>query len=653
MKIFISWSGRRSRQIAEALAPWLKTVFQAAPVEIFVSTQDIRAAARWSEVINQALRESLFGILCLTPENLNAPWLLFEGGALSKTAGEGSVCPYLYDLEMADLKPPLEQFNAVKAHEVGTKELVLTINERLGDEKFRQSQLDINFGYLWPELEKKLSEIPSVNSDISIGFGRLQQELNNTLTGLRDSKWFRENNYFAQVIYDSMQVVQASLKHAGPYYDVPLTLYPLHLISLLKTFKPVVKAIAIVDAIEKFWPQKEGEAIRKATNSDSTRVFVFRERDHLKANLTMLLRHAKQYNVYVLSFNILAAEYPDYVQDFSIIGGTSTPLLAYYAESASLEPGSPPLKTIRFSTLASDLSRHEEALSGILKIAVAVDQTMSVEDEPRVEDLLDKVFKPEFKEFEKKQVEMSSYIEITEYDEHEEEHAYYPQMMDKMIELLKEYRGDTRSITRVLELGAGTGIFTKRLAQLENLDIVAMEIDWACFNLLKGNMARLESNMGILHTTFEVQNKDNRRHNPSGKFKFIVSSFADHHIYFLDKPKYFKNIQRNLEDDGIVIVGDEFLPEHDEKDDNARKQALETYHHHIISIARAENHPHLARLEEGALESGLKGWGDFKVSCEHYERLLTEAGFRIIFKEKIGPTDIDNVGGVYVYAFMK
>ncbi|HEX6289061.1 MAG TPA: methyltransferase domain-containing protein [Herpetosiphonaceae bacterium] len=653
MKIFISWSGRRSRQIADAIAPWLKRVFQTAPVEVFVSTVDIRAAARWSEVINAALRESVFGILCLTPENLKAPWLLFESGALSKTAGEGSVCPYLYDLEASDLKPPLEQFNAVKADKAGTRKLVFAINEILGDQKVFQGQLDINFDYLWADLDKELNEIPSVHSDISIGLGHLNQELADTLAEVRDRKWFAENRYFTQVIFDSLQQVKTSLKEAGPYYDVPLTLYPLHLVNLLKTFNPVVKAIAIVDAIEKFWPQKEGEEIRKATNKDSTRVFVFRERDHLKANLAMLLRHASQYNVYALSFNRLAGEYPDYVQDFSIVGGASTPLLAYYAESSSQERGALPLKMIRFSTLASEVSRHEEAISGILKIAILIDKTINVEDDRQVEDLLDKVFTPEFRAFGKRQVEMSSYIEVTEYDEHEEEHAYYSQMMDKMIELINQYRSDTSSVERVLELGAGTGIFTKRLAQLENLDIVAMEIDWACFHLLKKNMARLISDMECRNTKFEPMNKDSRRYNPGGKFKFIVSSFADHHIYFLDKPKYFRNIQSNLEDGGVVIVGDEFLPEHDDKDDNARKRALELYHHHIISIAKAENHPILERLEEGALESGLKGWGDFKVSCEHYERLLKLMGFNIIFKCKIGPTDIDNVGGVYVYAFTK
>jgi hypothetical protein len=103
----------------------------------------------------------------------------------------------------------------------------------------------------------------------------------------------------------------------------------------------------------------------------------------------------------------------------------------------------------------------------------------------------------------------------------------------------------------------------------------------------------------------------------------------------------------------MFIVGDEFLPEHDETDANARKDALEAYHRHIIEIARKEDHPILMELEERALESGLRGWGDFKVSCGHYEDVLAEVGFKIFAKEKIGPIAPDDIGGVYVYAVTK
>ena len=79
MKIFISWSGPRSKAMAEALKEWLPNVIQA--VDPWVSSSDIDAGMRWTPALAEQLQQTQLGILCLTAENLNAPWLLFEAGA--------------------------------------------------------------------------------------------------------------------------------------------------------------------------------------------------------------------------------------------------------------------------------------------------------------------------------------------------------------------------------------------------------------------------------------------------------------------------------------------------------------------------------------------------------------------------------------------
>ena len=108
MKVFISWSGDRSRQVAEALRDWLPQVLQF--VEPWLSARDIDKGARWGAEVASELSASQFGILCVTPENQSAPWLLFEAGALSKQVEQSRVTPYLFKIRPSDLKHRLPSF---------------------------------------------------------------------------------------------------------------------------------------------------------------------------------------------------------------------------------------------------------------------------------------------------------------------------------------------------------------------------------------------------------------------------------------------------------------------------------------------------------------------------------------------------------------
>jgi hypothetical protein len=89
LKIFISWSGPRSLAVAEAQRDWLPNVFQM--VEPWISAGDIDKGAKWRQAITGELEKSDFGLICLTPENLASPWLLFEAGSLAKKE-ESRVC---------------------------------------------------------------------------------------------------------------------------------------------------------------------------------------------------------------------------------------------------------------------------------------------------------------------------------------------------------------------------------------------------------------------------------------------------------------------------------------------------------------------------------------------------------------------------------
>jgi|SRR5947209_13036293 len=154
MKVFISWSGDRSKKIAEALYHWLPTIIQ--PLKPWMSEHDIDKGTRGLPAISQQLEETQFGIICLTPENLNAPWLLFEAGALSKSQDQARVWTFIYQLEHIDIRGPLAQFQHTRAEREDISNLLRAINIAQGTPLISEQQLEVAFNRGWQELEQSL-----------------------------------------------------------------------------------------------------------------------------------------------------------------------------------------------------------------------------------------------------------------------------------------------------------------------------------------------------------------------------------------------------------------------------------------------------------------------------------------------------------------
>ena len=163
MKVFISWSGERSKYIAESLRTWLPKVIQA--VEPWMSQEDIGPGMRWSHEIASELEASTFGLICITPENQSNPWIMFETGALSKTLEQTFVCPYLYDIQASELSGPISQFQALVSSRDGTLKILKSLNQALGKKSLAQEELEEIFDVWWPRLERKLSECPVYDGD--------------------------------------------------------------------------------------------------------------------------------------------------------------------------------------------------------------------------------------------------------------------------------------------------------------------------------------------------------------------------------------------------------------------------------------------------------------------------------------------------------
>ena len=157
MKVFLSWSGNRSQKIANLLSDWLSCVIQSS--RPWISTRDIDRGSLWFSEIHDQLKDTSVGVICLTQENKDRPWILFEAGALAKGLSTARVCTLLIDLEPKDIEDPLAQFN----HTFPTKEsmnaLVKTLNSALASNGLDPRILEQVFETYWPAFEEQFSQI--------------------------------------------------------------------------------------------------------------------------------------------------------------------------------------------------------------------------------------------------------------------------------------------------------------------------------------------------------------------------------------------------------------------------------------------------------------------------------------------------------------
>ena len=158
MHVFLSWSGDRSRYVAEQFDEWLPVVIQS--VDTFMSDHDIDAGSRWSRQIDDRLEATDFGILFVTPENQKEPWLVHEAGALGKSVEESRVVPVTIEMQPADVDWPLARFQGVGLEENEIQELVESVNSALSEDQLEQNVLERAFETNWPSLQEDLQDIP-------------------------------------------------------------------------------------------------------------------------------------------------------------------------------------------------------------------------------------------------------------------------------------------------------------------------------------------------------------------------------------------------------------------------------------------------------------------------------------------------------------
>ncbi|MCC5086434.1 hypothetical protein [Xanthomonas campestris] len=132
-------------------------------VDPWISSKDIDRGSIWFNEIFDQLKDTNFGIVFVTKENQDKPWLLFESGALSKGLAESRICTVLIDLNVRDIDSgsPLRQINHTTVDKDSVLSLVKTINKRIESGQIQEKRLEQTFNALWSDFDNKIQEILS------------------------------------------------------------------------------------------------------------------------------------------------------------------------------------------------------------------------------------------------------------------------------------------------------------------------------------------------------------------------------------------------------------------------------------------------------------------------------------------------------------
>lgn len=127
--VFLSWSGDKSREVAERFKELFTDVFDPT-IKCFISTRDIVGGRRGTAALAEELEKCNYGIFFVDSKNVRAPWLQFEAGAISKMVSDSRVMVLLLDNAVGCLNDtPLSDFQ----YKLFNKEHVKSIFEEIID----------------------------------------------------------------------------------------------------------------------------------------------------------------------------------------------------------------------------------------------------------------------------------------------------------------------------------------------------------------------------------------------------------------------------------------------------------------------------------------------------------------------------------------
>ena len=612
-KVLLVWSGATGKLLARGLQ---QTIFKHPRLEISLCDRDLTNPT-WRSSL-EPLVEGLHLCLCCssnltTAVNFNLGWLLGKVSQTKILQFQPTIPEYLAELELVAPQDRTQLQN-----------LLESLLGKVEAEEWLDYQL-----LSWQNV-LRTATVHDTTEVEERHWLPMTRRVEDAVKALTQNQYVTNNSCFQRVLLHSLAEIEHQLETRSSHL-ISASLYPRYLASLQKRSPIAIKALTLVDRDEDFWQQEMGREIRASTQHESLRVFVFATPSALERNFEILLEHGSKYSVRVVSYQKIAQDFPQYCKSFGIICAAQDKLLAEYVVKDGVRYN-------RFDAEPETIVRHERILQLIFDSAVEIESARLPEPEEilsQMREIRDLVF--ERSRFTVKSVGMSQYFNIEIYDRWGEQQDFYPALVAQMLEVFRQHYSPYRQSTRILEVGAKTGHFTQHLTELE-AEIWALELDWVCYKKLEH---RLTSSSG--HITLE--HKDSCAYDPPYQFDYIFACLSDRQIEFADKEKYLKNIKRNLKQGGLLIVGDEFLPPYEDTA-HSRQAAIASYHKHRQALAQERDE--LLALVRAFSDCATHNRGDYKLSCDHYERLLRKTGF-VFTRQQIDDSVYERAGGVFIY----
>lgn len=233
--------------------------------------------------------------------------------------------------------------------------------------------------------------------------------------------------------------------------------------------------------------------------------------------------------------------------------------------------------------------------------------------------------------------QISKTIGLKEYDQFMDQN---PTEQEYMVVAINKVYKDKKDL-RILEIGPGTGRFTKKLMKyFPEASFHLIEPDKECIIELK-KLFSMNNNVKITQIPAEEMIiKDS--------FDIICMATSFHHIHYKHKEAVSKKVADLVSPDGFFVLSDNFIADY--SNEQERLKVLVDYHDKWISDCIKENDKEGEAMARKMKELVQKeDGGEYFLSPEKFEALIKNNGLKIVGKVNVTNYKLKEDGNKYFY----